>query len=370
MRSSLRALILKEIQQTLRDRRLIFLLLVLPLIQLLSYGFALNPDINHLELGIVDWSKSSVSREFIAALTDNNLFTLTEYSESEKTLSRELKNGSILVGVVIPPDFQRRLSRQTTALVQVLIDGMNANTAGIAKSYLSQIINNYNRKIMSDSNLDIDFLQVTFIYNPGLVSSWFFVCGILGIVLTFVGSIVAASAVVREKEFGTLEQLLMTPASNWEVLLAKTFPLLLLLLADTLLFLFLSHWIFGVPLGHNLFLTLGVSGLYILGVLELGIFIGTIFATQQQTQLVTFSLNVPMVLLCGAISPIESMPAFFQNLSWLNPLRHYVAFLRGILLKDSGLEILWLQILCIGLFVTVLFPLSIRKFQNLSLSKN
>ena len=366
MATSLWALIRKEIQQTLRDRRLLFLLVALPLIQLLSYGFALNPDVHHLELGIMDWSKSFASREFIAALTENELFTLTEYSDDEKRLTQQLKNGKILVGVVIPPDFQRNLSRQTSAQVQVIIDGMNANTAGIAKSYLSQIINHYNRQILPEQTPPKMALKVNFLYNPGLVSSWFFVYGILGIVLTFVGTVVAAATVVREKEFGTLEQLLMTPANNWEILLAKAFPLLVILLADAYVFLIVSHGIFGVPLGHNLPLVLAVSGLHILGVLELGILLGTIFATQQQTQLIAFSVNVPLVLLSGSISPVDSMPSFFQYLSLLNPLRHYVTFLRGVMVKDVGVEILWVQILALGIFATVLFPLSLHKFRSSS----
>jgi len=368
MGSSLLALIVKEIQQTLRDRRLLFLLVALPLIQLLSYGYALNPDIRHLDLGIMDWSKSLASREFIAALTENDLFRITEYSESEKSLSQKLKNGTIVVAVVIPPDFQRRLSRQTTASVQVLIDGTNANTAGIAKSYLSQLINHYNRQISPHPNPSRISLQVTFLYNPGLISSWFFVCGVLGIVLSFVSCTVAAATMVREKEFGTLDQLLMTPSTSSEILIAKVFPLWLILLGDTLIFLVLSHWIFSIPLTGNLFLALIISGLYILGALELGIFIGMVFDNQQQTQLVAFSVNVPMVLLCGAISPIESMPSFFQYLSWLNPLRHYVHILRSVLLKNAGWNVLWLPILMIVLFATLLFSISIYRFQNSLLS--
>jgi ABC-2 type transport system permease protein len=357
-------LTIKEFRQTLRDRRLIFLLVALPIIQLLSYGFALNPDVRHLELGVVDYAKTNASHELISALTENQLFTLTYSSDSEKKLSQQIENAKITVGIVIPPDFERYLNRGSTAQVQVLIDGVNANTAGLARSYIAQIVRHYNQQTNPDSKPAQVSPQVIYLYNPGLVSSWFFVSGIMGIILTLVGSIVSAAAMVREKELGTIEQLLMTPSADREILLAKVVPLLILLLNDVLLILIFSRFVFDLPLRSNLLVCLAVSGIYILGIIEMGILIGTIFQNQQQTQLVAFSLNVPLGLLCGAITPVESMPLFFQYLSWLNPLRHYVILLRGLLLKGVGLDVLWLHALIVCAFTAILFTISINRFRH------
>lgn len=357
-------LTIKEFRQTLRDKKLIFLLVILPIIQLLSYGFALNPDVRHLELGVVDYAKTSASRELISALTENQLFTLTYLSDSEKKLIEKIKNAKIPVGIIIPPDFERNLNRETTAEIQVLMDGVNANTAGLARSYIARIVRHYNQTINSDSTPPLISPQVIYLYNPGLVNSWFFVSGIMGIILTLVGSIVAAATVVREKELGTIEQLLMTPSTEWEILLAKVVPLWILLSIDIILILFLSHFIFNFPLRGNLLICLSISGIYILGIIQMGVLIGTIFKNQQQTQLVAFSFNVPLGLLCGSITPVETMPSFFQYLSWLNPLRHYIILLRGLLLKGIGLDVLWLHGLIVCAFTTILFTISINNFRR------
>ncbi len=357
-------LITKEFRQILRDKKLIFLLVALPIIQLLSYGFALNPDVRHLELGVVDYAKTNASHELISALTENQLFTLIYSSDSEKKLNQQLENAKITVGIVIPPDFERDLNRGSTAQVQVLIDGVNANTAGLARSYIAQILRHSNQQ----NNLDLKppqvSPQVTYLYNPGLVSSWFFACGVMGMILTLVGASVSAAAVVREKELRTIEQLMMTPSADWEILLGKVVPLLILLLSSVLLMLISSHIVFDLPLRRNLIACLAVSGIYILGLIEMGILIGTIFENQQQTQLVAFSISVPLASLSGAMTPIESMPLFFQSVSWLNPLRHYVILLRGLLLKGVGLDILWPHALIICAFTVILFILSINRFRH------
>jgi ABC-2 type transport system permease protein len=357
-------LTIKELRQIRRDRRLIFLLVALPIIQLLSYGFALNPDVRHLELGVVDYAKTSASRELISALTENQLFTLTYVSESEKKLSQQIENAKITVGLVIPPNFERNLNRESTAQVQVLIDGVNANTAGLARSYITQILRHYYLQTSSDSKPAQVTPQVIYLYNPGLVSSWFFVCGVMGMILTLVGLGVSGAAVVREKELGTVEQLIMTPLADWEILLGKVVPLLILLLSSVLLMLISSHIVFDLPLHRNLIACLTFSGIYILGLIEIGILIGTIFQNQQQTQLVAFSISVPLASLSGAMTPIESMPLFFQYLSWLNPLRHYVFLLRGFLVKGVGLDVLWLHALIVCAFTAILFTISLNRFRR------
>jgi ABC-2 type transport system permease protein len=358
------SLVVKEIHQTLRDKRLLFLLIVVPTVQLLIFGSALSPNVHNLKLGVIDYANTLTSRELVSALTENGVFIVERYSNSEQTLSQLVQTGQVTAGLVIPPDFNRDLHQDTTAQVQVFVDAVNANTAGIAKSYITQIINHYGRQLDPNQVLTRVQPQVTFLYNPGLISSWFFVSGVMGVILTLVSSIVSSATVVREKEAGTLEQLLMTPAGNWEILLAKVVPLCILLLGEVILALSLARLIFGLPLRSNFFLFLALSGLYILVGIGMGILIGTILGTQQQTQLMSFSINVPLNQLSGAIAPIESMPLLFQYLSLLNPLRHYVEIVRGLLLKGVGLDVLWPNALALLIFATILLTISINRFRT------
>lgn len=357
------ALVLKEIRQILRNKQLLFLLIIPPIVQLTLYGSALNPDVHNLKLGVIDYANVYESREFVAALTENRIFVVQSLPLSEKELAQQVETGELNVGVVIPPEFSRRITTGD-AEVQIYVDAVNANTAGIVNTYLSQIILQYNRHFKtSGSTLPVQS-QVLFLYNPGLTSSWFFVPGVMGLVLTLIGTIVSAIAVVKEKDVGTLEQLLMTPAAAWEILLAKVVPLFFLLLGDVVLALTLGRVIFGVPFQGSFPLFMLLSGGYLFVSISIGILLGTVYQYQQQVVLTSFFINLPMVETSGAIAPVESMPPFFKMLSLLNPMRHYIAIVRGILLKGAGLDVLWMHALALVVFAIVLLTISIRKFRR------
>ena len=358
------ALAVKEVHQILRNRQLLFLLTFPPTIQLLLYGFALNPEVQFLELGIVDYANTQTSRELVAALTENQIFVLEDYLFSEAELAAAVEQEEVTAGLVIPPDFDRQLKQGQTAEVQVLINGVDANTAGIASGYVSQIIHQYNRQLTPNPQPNLIDPEVIFLYNPGLISSWFFVPGVMGLVLTLTSSLVSSSAVVREKDVGTLEQLLMTPAAVWEILLAKIVPLFLLLMADVFLALAVGKIVFDLPFRGSLLLFLLVSGLYICVGIGIGIMLATIAKNQRQVILTSFFVNLPLIQTSGAIAPIESMPLVFRYLSVLNPLRHYVEIVRGFLLKGVGLEALWQNVLALALFAIVLLTISIKKFRS------
>jgi ABC-2 type transport system permease protein len=358
------ALVRKEINQITHNRQLIILLIVPPTVQLLLYGFALNPDVHGLQLGVVDYAQVSASRELISALTENQLFVIDHYPTNEKQLAQLVETGQLTAGMVIPPDFHRQIAVGATADIQIFIDGVDANTAGIASGYIAQIINRYNRHLAGVQSSPPVTAQSVFLYNPGLKSSWFFVPGVMGLVLTLIGTLVSAVTVVREKDTGTLEQLLMTPAAAWEILLAKIVPLFLLLMADVLLALSLGTIVFGLPFRGSFLLFMGLSGMYLFVGISLGIMLATVSVSQQQVVLTAFFINLPLVQTSGAIAPIETMPLFFQILSLLNPLRHYIAIIRGILLKGIGLEVLWLHVLALVTFAVVLMTISIYKFRS------
>ncbi|NJR66695.1 MAG: ABC transporter permease [Leptolyngbyaceae cyanobacterium CRU_2_3] len=358
------ALAIKEVRQILRNKQLLFLLIFPPTIQLLVYGFALSPDVHFLKLGVVDYASSQTSRELVAAMTENRIFVTDGYLFSEKDLSRRVRQGDLTAGLIIPPEFDRQLAQGKPAELQVLIDGVDANTAGIASGYLSQIANRFSQTLSPNPVANLIDPEIAFLYNPGLNSSWFFVPGVIGLVLTLISSLVSSSSVVREKDTGTLEQLLMTPAADWEILLAKLVPLFLLLMGDVFLALSVGKIVFDLPFRGSLPVFLLVSALYICVGISIGILLATISKSQQQVVLTSFFINLPLIQTSGAIAPIESMPTFFRYASLLNPLRHYVVIARGFLLKGVGVIELWPHVLALAIFAIILLTISIKKFRS------
>lgn len=358
------SLAIKELNQILRNKQILIMLIIPPTLQMLLYGFALNPDVHFIKLGVVDYANTYESRELVAALTENKVFVLKEYLLNSQNLADEVRQGKLTVGLVIPPKFQRDLVSENPAEIQVLIDAVDANTAGIAQGYFNQIINQFSRRFLSNQAPVLVTPQTIFLYNPGLTSSWFFVPGVLGLVLTLISSIVSSVIVVREKDTGTLEQLLMTPSEAWEIILAKIVPLFILLMGDVFLGLSLAKLVFAVPFRGNLFLFLGLSALYLFVGIGIGIMLAMVCRTQQQVVLTSFFLNLPLIQLSGAIAPLESMPEVLKYLSLLNPLRHYVEIVRGIMLKGVGLEVLWFNAIALLFFAFVLLSISINRFRR------
>jgi ABC-2 type transport system permease protein len=357
------SLALKEISQMRRNKQLIFLLTVSPILQLLIFGFALSPDVNHLKLGIVDYAQVPVSRELISAMTENQVFIVDGYSPNQKGLGQEVREGTVDIGLVIPPEFNSDL-RTGNAKVQVLVDGVNAYTAGVASGYISQIVSQFNRRLLGAKTALLINPQIIFRYNPGLIGSWFFVPGVIGVILTLTSSLAAAVEAVREKDEGTLEQLLMTPASSLEILLAKVVPLYVLLMGDVLLSLTLARIIFSLPLRGSFLLFFLISGLYVLIGISIGILMATFSRNKQQTILTSFFINSPMIMVSGALSATESMPAFFRILALFNPLYHYMVIVRGILLKGIGLNILYPHVIALIVFAILLLSTSAVKFRS------
>ena len=364
------ALFQKEFAQILRNRQLVIQLLVPPTVFLMLFGFALSPDFQNLKVGITDYSKSSASREFVEIFNQTDAFVISRYYLNQEDMIADLGKGSLTVGISIPPEFADDIAKRRTVEVQALYDAVDANTASIASSYISQLVSDYNLRHRNKRGDAVALqrnqvqVQTSVFYNPGLETSWFIVSGVFGILLTVIGSQAAASLVVREKEAGTIEQLIMTPASNTEVILAKVCPLVVLLTVDVLIALVIARLAFGVPLRGNLLVFLMIAVLYFWVGISIGILIASYSKSEQQTQLTAFFVNPPLVLLCGATTPISSMPTFVQWLTYLDPLRYFIEVCRGILLKGVGIETLWHQVLILLVFATVLMTLSIRQFRR------
>ena len=366
------ALFKKEFAQIFRNRQLVIQLLVPPTAFLIIFGFALSPDFQNLKVGITDYSNSRAAREFIEIFKQTDAFVVSRYYTNQEDMVSDLATGKLIVGITIPPEFADDIARRRTASVQALYDAVDANTARIASNYINQLVSDYNALQLNTRSSNASTAgqrdrvssQTSVFYNPGLETSWFIVSGTIGILLTVIGSQAAASLVVREKEAGTIEQLMMTPASNIEAILAKVCPLLVLLTCDVFIALILARLVFSLPLRGNLLLLLIISVLYFWVGISIGILIATYSKSEQQTQLTAFFVNPPLVLLSGATTPITSMPTFVQWLTYLDPMRYFIEVCRGVLLKGVGLEALWHQVLTLVIFATVLMSLSIRQFRQ------
>jgi ABC-2 type transport system permease protein len=359
------ALIQKEIRQILRDKQLLFLLIFPPTFQLLLYGFALDPDVKNLRIAIADLSASPISRELISAIVENHVFDMTNVGYTQSAVSQAVKQGRVEAALIIPPEFNRRIKEGLTGGVQIFLDGADANTAGIAGGYLNQMISGFGRSLeLVKSTVGRVHPDITFLYNPGLESAWFFVPGVMGLVLNLTGSLVSTTTLIREKDSGTLEQLIMTPASAVEVLVAKILPLFFLLMGNVCLALAVGKFVFNVPFRGDPVLYFFVSALYVFVAISIGITLASISVNQRGAVLTSFFINLPVIMLSGATAPIQSMPRFFQYVALLNPLRYYIICIRSILLKGVGLDIVWPNVVMLAIFAVGLLALSAERFRK------
>lgn len=389
------SLFIKEFHQIRRNRRLVVLLIIPPTLNIILFGLALNPTFENLRLGVLDYSRTPESRELVSAFTEGLVFKIDRYYISSDELGKAISKGDLDAGLVVPREFAEKRARHETVEVQLLVDAVNANTATIAGGYAGRIIATLNQKIASSqgpsrqplsSSPDTTAMSVTtgdvsstnaaavrpanvtphmtVLYNPGLKSAWFITTGMIGLLLVLQGSVVSSASLVREKEIGTIEQLLMTPAGNSEIIIAKVLPIFLLLAIDICLALVVARLAFGVPVRGSLLLFFVSASLCVLCGIGLGMMIATFTRTQQQAQLMGFFTNPPLAILSGATTPIEAMPAWLQPITSLNPVKHFAIISRGILLKGSGIDVLYPQLLALAVIALVMVSVSAWQFRK------
>jgi ABC-2 type transport system permease protein len=379
------ALLAKEVQQLRRNRVLVIQLLLPPTIVLIIFGYALNPKVRDLRVGVVDESFTTESRVFIDSLVENVNFTVTHQYMTVEQAEEALKSLNLDLFIVIPTDFSRTLGRGQTTEVQVVIDAVDANTAQIAKGYLEMALQQYNSDFAGNGRAPVagvrrqivlasaahpapppgvPDVQSAYLYNPGLVTSWHYVTGVMSIIMFINASLVASALAVKEKETGTIEQLLMTPAQTGEMLLAKTTPVFLVMMVVLFLSLLVGMLVFGLPVRGAVWLFALAGGLAALAGIGIGVMIATVSKSQQQAQLLTFFVNPPLTLLSGATSPLENMPEFFQKLSYFDPLRYMVMIVRGVTLKNAPWSALWPNLAALVVFAVALFAFSAWRFRK------
>jgi ABC-2 type transport system permease protein len=374
----MRALVLKEFRQIRHDRRLAVSLIVPPLLQLTLFGFALSATVTNVRLGVMDDSKSPESRELIAVLTESRSFRMAGYFSSVNHLGDAVSQGKIDAGVVIPYDYARDLQRGRPTTVQFLLNAMNANTATISRGYAEGVIESYTAGLRGQG-IHASIRQVeasdvgrrgtvqlssAFLYNPGLVDSWFIATGVFGLLLLLNSSLISAAAMTREKEAGTIEQLLMSPATTSEIIIAKIVPLFVLLNMMMFLALGVLKVIFHLPFHGSLPLVVAGGALCILSGISLGTVLATFSKSALQAQLTGFFINPPLNSLSGALNPIEAMPKWLQPLTVPNPIHHFAVVVRASMMKGSGIGTLWPNFLALFLFTFALVALSVWRFRK------
>jgi len=366
-----RVLLVKELLQALRDPRLRFLILLPPLMQLVAFGYAANLDLRNIPMALYDEDNSPLSRDLAFDFSSSGYFKFVATVRHPEDMAKLIDRGTASAVLHMSPDFSSRVGSGRTAVVQVIVAGTNSNTASLVQSYSLQIFERFNRKrfeeridrnphlkrIVPAGSQGIVQPQIRVWYNTELVSRNFYVPGIIALVIMISVLNLTAMAVVREKEVGTMEQIMVTPIKPVEFILGKTIPFAVVSVFQVSLITFLGVFWFGVPMRGSLVLLFLSLFLFLLSFLALGLFISTISRNQQQALVSTFFFTFPIILLSGFIFPIANMPRVIQYLTYVNPLRYFLVIIRDIFLKGTGVEILWphmLALLAIGLAVMTL----------------
>ncbi|HEY9166349.1 MAG TPA: ABC transporter permease [Candidatus Kryptonia bacterium] len=360
----------KEFRQLKRDKLTLAAIIFTPVLMLLLYGYALNFDVKHVRLGLLDDSQTMESRELAQKFFSTEYFDFAGNVSDEPAVDKFIQDGKATAVLVIPRDYAKDILRGKSTNVQVVIDGTNSNNATIIMGYIEGIVQNFsqdltvrymNRKGFSISSGAIDFRPRVY-YNPELQSMKYLVPGLVAFILMVLTMLIPAISIVREKERGTMEHILLAPVRPLEVILGKTLLYFVLSLLATLVVITVSVVLFGIPIRGSVILLVAVTILFLSASLAIGILISTATATQAQAYLAAGALGfLPNMILSGFIFPISSMPFWLRTITYLFPGRYFIASLRGILLKGSGLFDIWDQIVpLIIIFVVVLVTASRR----------
>lgn len=370
----MREMLIKEFIQVFRDKRSRFMLFAPPVIQMLIFGYAATLEIRHVPTAVLDFDNSQVSRELIARVAASPYFDVRARLNDRSRIGELIDRGKVIIALQINAGFAQDLRKGQTAHLQVIVDSSNSNTALVALGYVNQIASRFaqdyqTERLRRTSPLMLPHMPSIVLdrrpwFNPDLESQWFFVPGVIGNLVLVMVVTLTAFAIVREREIGTLEQIMVTPITRLEFILGKTVPFFLIGLLDTILISLVGTLWFGVPFRGSIgVLALGAI-LFIFCMLGIGLFISTVSATQQQAMVSGFFFNMPAIVFSGFGTPISSMPQVMQWLTYLDPLRYFLEVLRSVYLKGVGLDVLWPQMAAMGLFGVVMLSISVFRFQK------
>jgi ABC-2 type transport system permease protein len=370
----------KELIQALRDPRMRLLLFVPPMIQLLIFGFAVNMDVDHTRIAWMDLDRTPLSRELLAKFVGSGRFEVVGLPQSEEDVQRTLDRGEAQAVVRVAPNFESDVKRGRPTEVQVLIDGTNSNTASIVAGYAGAMIADFSAAASAErqsvrilarsanspppSAMPGVVARTRVWFNPDLHSRNYFVPGVVANIIFMVTLMLTAMAIVREKEIGTMEQLMVTPIRPIELMIGKTLPFAFVGLFEVALITSAAMLIFHTPFRGSVLLLFVCSALFLMTSLGAGLFLSTISQTQQQAMMMNFFFSTPAFMLSGFAFPIRNMPIAVQYLTYLNPLRYFIEIVRGLFLKGVGISVLWPQMVCLAIYGVAALGLSALRFHK------
>ena len=369
----LRSLIRKEFIQIARDPRTLAIMFVMPTVMLFLLGYAATNDVRNVALAVFDQSRSAASRDLLAAYRAADYFRLAYDVDSVDEMKSLIDSGQVKTGLIIPPDYAERLARGETAEVAFVIDGSDPTLAGTALSAATLIGQAKSTAVLraalesrgaSGAVTPPIEVRTQVWYNPDLVSAYFMIPGLIGVILQYLAVILTSTAIVRERERGTIEQLIITPIRAWELMVGKVTPYVLIAFFDLIEVLVIGAVWFQMPINGDLGLLLATSAIFLTSALGIGLLISTIARTQFEAMLTAVFLQLPAIFLSGFFFPIAAMPPFLQAISYLIPLRYYLIIVRAILVKGVGLSAILPEVLALAVFGIVVMVIAVRRFRK------
>ena len=361
-------LLQKEFIQIFRNKAMLPLMFVMPIIQLLVLSYAATFEMKNIKIHIIDMDKSSMSRALISKFNGSKFYTLANYSDAYKTAENDLKVNKADMVLQIPPHFERDLMRDDQAKLQMTINAINGSAAGLINAYSFSIIKEFNRNAIIETYgtpLEMPIKTTTsFWYNPQLDYKTYMVPGILVLLVTIIGLFLAAMNVVREKEIGTIEQINVTPIHKYQFIAGKLIPFWLIAMFELALGLLIAKIVFSLPVLGNVGIVFTVASVYIVAVLGIGLLISTITNTQQQAMFIAWFFMVIFLLMSGLFTPIESMPSWAQQLNIINPIAYFIKVMRMVLLKGSGLIDIMPQFLSLTVYALAVLTLAVSLYRK------
>ncbi|MDD4085229.1 MAG: ABC transporter permease [Acidaminococcaceae bacterium] len=365
----LKQMIRKEFIQVFRNKKMRAIVFVMPVIQSLIFGYAVTTDVKDVKTAIYDQAATPESRDLSDRFTRSGYFTVTKILRSDREIDDILNSGTAAAIIKIPPDYSRRIAAGDTAFVQIIVDGTDSNTAGLILNYAGSIVQKDAIQILEQRSgaagrkIGVELATRAW-FNENLTSRNFYVPGVIAAIVMLVTLLLTSMSVVREKEMGTMEQIVVTPITPAEFILGKTMPSIILGFANMLFITLISIFWFDIPVRGNIMTLTVANGAYLMTTIGIGLAISTLSETQQQAMMSTFFFYLPAVLLSGFMFPIANMPPVVQVITYLNPLRHFLVIIRGVFLKGLGFAILWPQILALFIIGLLVLSLAVRKFSK------
>lgn len=373
MLERIKHMLVKEFTQVLRDPKMKGIIFLMPVIQLLIFGYAVTTDVKDVPTAVYDLDNSVASRELIARFAKSGYFEIIEYVYTQERAQQILDRGRVRALLRMNKGFGDDLRAGRTAALQLILDGTDSNTAGIVLDYSGKIVGRFSQKVMvtrftrlKGASLEPGRVELESRawFNENLESRNFYIPGVIAIIVMLITLMLTSMAVVREKEIGTMEQIMVTPITSTEFILGKTVPFALIGFVDVLLITVVGVFWFEVPIRGSLLLLFVATGLYLMTTLGVGLLISTVSQTQQQAMMSTFFFYFPAVLLSGFMFPIANMPPAVQYLTYVNPLRYFLVVTRGIFLKGVGPSILWSQMIALAIMGLTMLWLASRRFRK------